>query len=124
LVLNVFQPEGQELRRDLKTVATFISVYCHHRHKDAIKRPVHLKTHDVEAIAGRPIRICDECVKLLTHAFIKRTHCPMSPKPSCKHCPSHCYHPNYRRQIKEVMRVGGRRLILTGRLDYLFHLLF
>ncbi|MCH8243591.1 MAG: hypothetical protein IH897_13415, partial [Planctomycetes bacterium] len=50
-----------ELRRDLKTLATFVLVYCHHKHHDAMKTPVRLKTHDLEKIAGRPIRICDEC---------------------------------------------------------------
>lgn len=124
MVLNVFQPEDAGLRRDLRTLASFIVLYCHHRHKDALKGPVRLKTHDVERIAGRPVRICDDCARLLAHAFTKRTHCPMSPKPACKHCPNHCYHPTYRRQIREVMRVAGKRMVLTGRLDYLIHLIF
>ena len=68
-----------------------------------------MKTHDVQAIAGRAVNLCPECMKLLTHAFIKRTHCPMNPKPACKHCPSHCYHPTYRAQIREVMRFSGAR---------------
>ncbi len=113
-----------DLQRDLKTLALFIKVYCKCRHKDAEKSPVALKTHDITAIAGRPIELCPECYKLLAHAFTKRTHCPMDPKPACKHCPSHCYHPDYRAKIREVMKYSGKRMVLTGRLDYLFHLLF
>jgi len=85
---------------------------------------VSLKDHDVEALTGRPVALCDECTRLILHAFVKRTHCPLSPKPACRHCPDHCYHPTYRRAIQEVMRYSGRKLVLSGRLDYLFHLLF
>jgi hypothetical protein len=113
-----------ELAKDLKTLALFISLYCRYRHADLPKRPAEMKTHDVAAIAGRPIELCPECMKLLAHAFTKRSHCPMQPKPQCKHCPSHCYHPTYRAQIREVMRFSGKKLLLGGRLDYLFHLLF
>lgn len=124
MVAKSYQPEKPDLGRDLRTLANFITVYCHHRHAGVMKAPVDLKTHDVEQIAGRPVRICDDCAKLLAHAFTKRTHCPLSPKPACKNCPSHCYHPTYRRQIQEAMRVAGKKMVLTGRLDYLFHLLF
>lgn len=113
-----------DLKRDLKTLAMFIHVYCRYRHKETEKWPVSMKTHDVTAIAGRQLVLCSECQKLLTHAFTKRTHCPMDPKPACKHCPSHCYHPDYRAKIREVMKYSGKRMVLTGRLDYLYHLLF
>ncbi len=114
----------KELRKDLETLARFINIYCTHRHASADKTETTLKTHDVEAIAGGPITLCSGCQKLLAHAFVKRTVCPMHPKPACKHCPSHCYHPKYRQQIQEVMQYSGRRLIFSGRLDYLYHLLF
>ncbi len=113
-----------ELLRDLKTLALFIDLYCRHKHEDAERKPVDLRTHDVALIAGRTIVLCPECTKLLAHAFVKRTHCPMDPKPMCKHCPNHCYHPTYRQQIREVMKFSGRKMVLGGRLDYLFHLLF
>jgi hypothetical protein len=115
---------GDPLQKDLRTLATFIRIYCTHKHKDQPKAPVALNTHDVEAIAGRPILLCADCRKLLGHAFVKRSRCPMDPKPACKHCPSHCYHPAYRQRIRQVMKYSGRRLVLTGRLDYLYHLLF
>ena len=113
-----------QLHRDLRTLALFIRVYCKHKHKDAPKQAVVMKTHDVEAITGRRVSLCTECTKLLMHSFVKRTSCPFDPKPACKHCPSHCYHPDYRRRIREVMKYSGRRLVLTGRVDYLYHLLF
>jgi hypothetical protein len=112
------------LRRDLKTVATFIELYCQCNHSTAVRDPVTLRTHDLNAITGRSISLCGDCTKLLTHAFVKRSHCVMNPKPACKHCPVQCYHPKYKAAISEVMRFSGRKMVLGGRLDYLIHLLF
>lgn len=112
-----------KLSQDLRLLGLFIETYCrHHHHGD--KKVVEIKTHDVTAINGRELELCDECRKLLTHAYVKRTHCPLHPKPQCKHCPSHCYHPLYRQQIRTVMRDSGMRLLLSGRVHYLLHLLF
>jgi hypothetical protein len=112
------------LYRDLKTLAVFIEMYCHCKHPTAFKAVTCLKTHDVTAIAGHELKLCEPCYRLLAHAFTKRTHCPMNPKPTCKHCPNHCYATLYRQQIRDVMKFSGMRSVLTGRLDYLVHLLF
>lgn len=117
-------PSFATLEKDLKTLALFINIYCRHKHPEAPKAEPLLRSHDVRRIAGREIHLCDGCTRLLTHAFVKRSHCPMDPKPMCKHCPNHCYHPSYRQQIREVMQFSGRKMVLGGRLDYLFHLLF
>ena len=114
----------KELRHDLKTLALFIQVYCRYKHRERPKTEATLHTHDVRQLAGRSIVLCPECTKLLAHAFVKRSHCPHDPKPMCKHCPNHCYHPTYRAQIRQVMKFSGRKMLLGGRLDYLFHLLF
>ena len=110
------------LRRDLKTLAIFIRIYCEAHH--TAREPVVLKGFDIPEIAGKSLQLCPECTKLLHHAFVKRTHCQRDPKPSCKHCPTHCYAKNYRQMIRDVMRFSGRRLLLSGRLDYLFYLFF
>jgi hypothetical protein len=113
-----------ELDRDLKTLALFIRVYCREKHADEVKTVIRMKDHDLEELTGERIVLCPDCAKLLQHAFYKRSHCPMEPKPACKHCPNHCYHPTYRAQIRQVMKFSGKHLLLSGRLDYLFHLLF
>ena len=112
------------LHQDLRTLASFIGVYCKHRHRRVEKSAARLKAYDVPQIAGRGLELCPSCLKLLAHALSKRSHCPLEPKPTCKNCPQHCYHPTYRKQIREVMKYSGRRMVLSGRLDYLFHLLF
>jgi len=110
--------------RDLRMLIRFIEIYCTAHHRTADKTPVRLKHLDPDAIAGRLVRLCPRCARLCMHALTKRTACPLNPKPSCKHCPQHCYHPTYRAQIREVMRFAGPRIILRGRLDLLVHLLF
>jgi Nitrous oxide-stimulated promoter len=111
-------------RRDLKTLIAFIDLYCRDHHPSAIRQAPTLRDIDVQQIAGKPITVCEDCNRLLCHALVKRTHCRMSPKPQCKHCPNHCYHPKYRLAIQEVMRYSGRKIMLHGRVDYLLHLLF
>ncbi|HRX86457.1 MAG TPA: nitrous oxide-stimulated promoter family protein [Phycisphaerae bacterium] len=115
---------ARQLRRDLRLLVTFVSIRCRHCHPHAEKHAVSLKTHDVDALARRPVCLCGDCRKLLAHALVKRTHCPYDPKPMCKKCPTHCYAPQHREAMREVMRYSGRKLVMSGRIDYLLHLLF
>jgi len=114
----------RKLRRDLRILARFIDIYCRHSHRTAARTPVELRNFDIRALHGGPLELCRECSRLLAHAFMKRVSCPYDPKPACKKCPTHCYAPGYRERVREVMRYSGRRLVLSGRLDYLLHLLF
>jgi hypothetical protein len=111
------------IRRDLRTVAAFIQIYCDARHADRDRSPATVLRQPARHIVGRDVTLCRACEKLLAHATVKRQHCPFDPKPLCKACPAHCYAPRYRRQIRAVMRYAGMRLLLSGRVDYLWHLL-
>lgn len=112
----------RKLRRDVRTLATFVRVYCRGRHRDAERGPVELRTMDLAALYRRPVEVCETCRKLLQHALVVRMRCPHDPKPTCKNCPTHCYAPEYRAQIRAVMRYAGIRLMLKGRLHYALHL--
>jgi hypothetical protein len=112
----------ERVKRDLRTLATFVDVYCLAKHP--LRPRVCMKDVDPQNLAGKPVFLCEECTRLLQHSMVKRTHCPRDPKPDCKHCPSHCYAPKYRAQLREVMKFSGKRLLLRGRLDYLWHLFF
>lgn len=122
--MSTIAANARELDRDLRTLALFINLYCRSKHSAADRHKVEMKTLDVSGLARKSIELCPECTKLLVHAFTKRSNCPMEPKPMCKHCPNHCYHPTYRAKIRDVMKYSGRKMLLAGRLDYLFHLLF
>ena len=58
--------------------------------------------------------LCPSCKELLDYAMIRIDHCPfMETKTFCSNCKSHCYSPEMRGKIKDVMRFSGPRLLLS-----------
>lgn len=110
------------LKSDLRTLVTFVRIYCRGKHHESRQR-VSFKGFDAQDLSRKPLVLCPACSKLLHHGLIKRSHCRQDPKPACKDCPTPCYDKAYRVKIREVMRFSGWRLLLRGRLDLLFHLL-
>jgi hypothetical protein len=108
---------------DLKILARFIQLFCHARHDLKVtgeeSMPEFLRSRHTDKN-----RLCPDCASLLAHGVKKRSLCPLDPKPSCKSCHIHCYTPEYRQRIREIMAYFGKRMILRGRLDYLFHYWF
>ena len=125
LPINPTLKKDKKVFKDLLILIKFVEVYCHDRHAGAsAMNQLVLKNHDLKELTGKLPKLCPDCQKLLAHALVKRSVCPMEPKPTCKHCPRHCYHPRYRQQMREVMKYSGKKLVLSGRIDYLIHLLF
>lgn len=114
----------RKMNRELRTLSRFIQIYCDDLHAGELRQPVAMRTVNVEEVCRREVVLCPSCSKLLQHAFTKRMNCPMDPKPMCKKCPKHCYAPEYRQQIRAVMRHSGKKMLLRGRIDYLLHLIF
>lgn len=110
-------------RKDVKVLALFTAVWCRARHDEA-KTPLLLDEPGLRGLGLERFRLCGECRELLDYAFARRLGCPLDPKPACKHCHLHCYRPGHREQVREIMRFSGRRLILRGRLDLLWHYFF
>ena len=108
-------------QKDIKVLISFIRVYCAAKHGE--RRPRSLPA-DLAPLFPKGVELCDDCAALLHHALEKRRKCPLDPKPSCKKCHIHCYSREHRAKIREVMAFSGRRMILRGRLDYLWHYLF
>lgn len=109
--------------KDLRLLALFAECWCqaHHAH---MSRAAYEKDATLAPLALRSCRLCDGCHKLLDYAIARRRGCPLDPKPACKDCPIHCYKPVYREEIRKIMRFSGRRLIMRGRLDLLWHYFF
>lgn len=118
--MNELKP--QQLK-DIRILARFIQVYCHATHDRKSSGAVELAA-ELQPRAGRRTTICPECAELLEHGIKKRSLCPLTPKPSCKKCHIHCYSPTYRQKIREIMAFSGRKLLLRGRIDYLWHYFF
>ncbi len=109
-------------RKDIKVLALFTSVYCDAHHGET-KGALDWGALGLPE-AGRRYRFCAECREFLVYAATRRIKCPLDPKPVCKHCHIHCYRPGHREKVREIMRFSGRRLIMRGRLDLLWHYFF
>lgn len=79
--------------REKRTVSLMIQIYCKKKHN-----------------SGKDL--CDECRQLNDYAISRSDHCPfMESKTFCSNCKVHCYKPEMREKIKEVMRFSGPRMI-------------
>lgn len=110
-------------RKDLKVLALFTAVYCQAHHSSAERRSL----RNAPEFAGLGLErqnLCPDCRELLLYACDRRLKCPLEPKPTCKHCPVHCYRPGHRERVRAIMRFSGRHLLLRGRLDLLWHYFF
>jgi hypothetical protein len=115
---------GVNVDKDTKILAQFIEVYCRNKHSKLEKTP--WKPHEELAISSNrgDIYLCQGCSTLLEYSAKRRRLCPLDPKPTCKKCEIHCYIPEYRSKIREVMRFSGMHMIKRGRIDMIFHYLF
>ena len=108
-------------QKDLKVLIAFTATYCRAKHDE--RTPFSLPA-DLDGMFRRDVELCPNCARFLAYALERRRRCPLDPKPSCKHCHIHCYSKEYRAQVREIMAFSGRRMILRGRLDYLWHYFF
>ena len=81
--------------REKAMVTRMIALYCRKKH------------------GGKNV-LCPECKKLNTYARSRSDHCPfMETKTFCSNCRVHCYRPDMREKIREVMRFSGPRMLLV-----------
>ena len=106
-------------KKDIRLIGKFVEVYCAAKHRSNGHQSVALPADLGERI------LCTECSSFLEYAIDKRMKCPLeAEKPSCKHCRIHCYDKPRREKIREIMSYSGRKLMLRGRLDYIWHYFF
>ena len=78
--------------REVQTVHLMIALYCRKKHH------------------GRPL--CPDCAALDAYARQRSEKCPfMETKTFCSNCRVHCYRPDMREKIREVMRFSGPRML-------------
>lgn len=79
--------------REKQMVSQMIALYCRKKH------------------GGRKA-LCPECAELDAYAQLRSEKCPfMETKTFCSNCKVHCYKPEMRERIREVMRFSGPRMI-------------
>jgi len=99
----------KRIKKDSKILRKFVYVYCKNNHLDRAKNSD---------------GYCDECYEVLNYALKRDEKCPLDPKPKCKDCKIHCYKPEMRQKIKEIMKFSGIYFIKRGRFDWVFHYFF
>lgn len=96
--------------REARTVEAMIALYCRERH--------------VRGQQGSEEALCSECGALLDYALERLDRCPYQEgKTTCAKCPSHCYRPAMREQIRAVMRYAGPRMLFRHPVMTLQHML-
>ncbi|SJZ35145.1 Nitrous oxide-stimulated promoter [Trichlorobacter thiogenes] len=111
------EPTAQQLK-DIKIIAKFTEVWCVGQQ--------HSGQQPVAAYPElQPLTLCPDCAAFLDYAVKKRLNCPLeAEKPTCRRCRIHCYAPQQRALVKQIMAWSGRKMIMRGRLDYLWHYFF
>ena len=68
--------------------------------------------------------LCKECQTLLDYSLARLEHCRFGEKKTkCHKCAVHCYRPEMRARIREVMRYSGPRMILYHPLEALRYMI-
>jgi len=91
--------------REKRVVGDMIRIYCRKKHKTKSS-------------------LCAECIKLYEYAKMRSDKCPyMETKTFCSNCKTHCYIPEMRGKIREVMRFSGPRMIFYHPLVAIRHVI-
>ena len=91
------------IEREKQTVRKMIELYCRHRLK-------------ADTMPEQYQHLADFACRRLDHCRYGEN------KTACKDCPTHCYPPTEREQIREVMRWTGPRMILYSPIAAIRHL--
>jgi hypothetical protein len=82
------------IERERRTIGCMIRLYCKCRH-------------------GASGGLCGACEELLEYGCQRLLKCRYGhDKPTCANCSTHCYKPEMREGIRNVMRFSGPRMIL------------
>jgi hypothetical protein len=96
--------ESKKIEQDKKTVEAMIKLYCKEQH------------------GGE--QLCPDCKELFQYAMLRLSKCKFGEdKPTCGKCPVHCYKPDMREKILQVMKFSGPRMLRAHPLTAIRHLL-
>ena len=82
-------------KQEIEMLDCMIRIYCRGNH-------------------GTKEKLCEDCQALREYAVTRTQKCPfMETKTFCSNCKVHCYKPEMREKIREVMRFSGPRMIFS-----------
>lgn len=92
--------------RERITMERMVTLYCYKNHKPASDR------------------LCPECNDLIKYADERLTHCPFQDRKStCAKCKVHCYKPDMRQRIREVMVTVGPTMVFRYPILTILHII-
>ncbi|NQT01692.1 MAG: nitrous oxide-stimulated promoter family protein [Planctomycetes bacterium] len=95
-----------KLKREQKTLLAMLRIYCRNHHGSIGKQ------------------LCPDCRQLREYADQRLQKCPFGvTKGPCSQCEIHCYKPEMRERIRDVMRYSGPRMLSRHPVLALSHLL-
>lgn len=94
------------MNREARTIEAMIAIYCHDKH------------------GTRGDALCESCQGLQSYAGLRLEKCPYQEhKTTCVKCPTHCYKPDRREAVREVMRYAGPKMLFRHPYLAVMHLL-
>lgn len=94
----------RRITREKQIVEQMIRLYC--RRKEGNKE------------------LCPDCRALLEYARMRLDRCPFgNDKSTCRLCTVHCYKPEMKKRMQEIMRYAGPRMMLYHPLAAVRHLM-
>ena len=103
--------EYKQWNIEKKLIPEMIRIYCRGNHKELRKE---------EGVKGR--ELCSKCKELAEYAEFRLEKCPFKKnKGFCSFCKIHCYKPEYRAEMKKVMRYSGSRMLFSHPIFALSH---
>lgn len=95
-------PHGR-MKREADTIKAMIELYCRHHHTDSGS-------------------LCADCAELLAYADRRLKKCRFQErKTTCAKCPVHCYKPEMRDKVRNVMRYSGPLMLSRHPVMALMH---
>ena len=80
------------MRRERETIKAMTRIYCRGHHQ----------TNGT---------LCDACAELQEYALWRLEKCPFQEeKTTCANCAIHCYRPDMRERVRDMMRYAGPRM--------------
>jgi hypothetical protein len=91
------------MKRERRTIAVMTEIYCKGHH-------------------GTNGTLCKECQEFQDYAYLRLSKCPFQDKKStCGKCKIHCYKPDMKLKVRQVMRYSGPRLLVRHPVLSLHH---
>ncbi|MGB9688627.1 nitrous oxide-stimulated promoter family protein [Thermogutta sp.] len=84
---------SRRIERERRTIEAMIRIFCRKKHGQRT--------------------LCRECQELFAYAVCRLDKCPFGEnKTTCARCPVHCYKPDMRERVRQVMRFSGPWMLL------------